>query len=494
MKTRVLITFLMAAFFLGCQPKTSQNDTEVPELVPLDFTLYTDKTEFFVEFKPLVAGTQSKFAAHFTKLGSAFKPLTEGTITVSLIVDGKGIRNTVHAASSPGIFRLALTPKQTGKGQLIFDIVTKDYTDRIVIKDITVYADDKTALANQKEDTAAGEISYLKEQAWKIEFANAAVVRKTFHETIKTSGQLLGAPGDEVTLIANTSGVVKFSGQAYAAGVPVKQGQSLFTVSGAGVTENNIDVEIRNARAELTKAKEDYNRANLLIKDQLMTRGEFTEAKLRYENAQTTLNSLTRNYSSSGKSITSPMSGFIKNILVAEGAFVETGQPLAIVSKNQNLILRAEVAQQHYSLLDQIKEANFTTSTTGQEIFNTQKLVSVGRSTVNSPYIPVTFEVNNPGKLVSGSLVEVFLKSSPIANAISIPVSSLIEEQGNLYVYVQTAGESFEKREVKTGSSNGVEILITSGLAEGERVVTRGANQIKISSMSGAAPAHGHEH
>ena len=494
MKSRVLIAFLMAASLFGCQSKTSQNEAPPQELAPLDFTLYTDKTELFVEFKPLVAGTQSKFAAHFTKLGSAFKPLTEGTITVSLIVNGKGIRNTVNAASSPGIFRLALTPNQTGKGQLIFDITTKDFTDRIIINDITVYADDKTALANQKEDTGAGEISYLKEQAWKIDFANSPVERKTFYETIKTSGQLLGAPGDEVTLIANTPGVVKFSGQAYAAGVPVRSGQSLFTVSGAGVTENNIDVEIRNARAELAKAKEDFNRANLLIKDQLMTRGEFTEAKLRYDNARTALTSLTRNYSSNGKSITSPMSGFIKTVLVTEGAFVEAGQPLAIVSKNQNLILRAEVAQQYYPLLNQIKEANFTTSTTGEEIFTTQRLVSVGHSTVNSPYIPVTFTVNNSGKLVSGALVEVFLKSSPIANAISIPVSSLVEEQGNLYVYVQTAGESFEKREVKTGSSNGVEILITSGLAEGERVVTRGANQIKISSMSGAVPAHGHEH
>ena len=484
----------MAAFLWGCQSKTTQNDAEAQELAPLDFTLYSDKTELFVEFKPLVAGKQSKFAAHFTKLGAAFKPLTEGTITVSLVVDGKGLRNTVNAASSPGIFRLALTPKLVGKGQLIFDIVTKDYTDRIIIDDVTVYPDDKTALANQKEDTGGGEISYLKEQAWKIEFANVPVERKTFYETIKTSGQLLGAPGDEVTLIANTSGVVKFSGRAYAAGVPVRRGQSLFTVSGAGVTENNIDVEIRNARAELTKAREDYNRASALMKDQLMTRGQFTEAKLRYENAQTTLNSLTRNYSSSGKSITSPMSGFIKSILVAEGAFVETGQALAIVSKNQNLILRAEVAQQYYPLLNQIKEANFTTSTTGQEIFNTQKLVSVGRSAINSPYVPVTFLVSNPGNLVSGALVEVFLKSSPIANAISIPVSSLIEEQGNLYVYVQTGGESFEKREVKTGSSNGVEILVASGLTEGERVVTKGANQIKISSMSGAVPAHGHEH
>ncbi len=38
-------------------------------LEPLAYTLYTDNTEMFVEFKPLVVGATSKFAAHFTVLG-----------------------------------------------------------------------------------------------------------------------------------------------------------------------------------------------------------------------------------------------------------------------------------------------------------------------------------------------------------------------------------------------------------------------------------------
>jgi multidrug efflux pump subunit AcrA (membrane-fusion protein) len=123
------------------------------------------------------------------------------------------------------------------------------------------------------------------------------------------------------------------------------------------------------------------------------------------------------------------------------------------------------------------------------------KIVSFGKSTnANSPFLPITFEIDNIGNLVSGSVAEVFLKSSAIPNALIIPVSALMEEQGNFYVYVQLGGESFQKREIKIGASDGEYVQVLSGIAEGERVVTKGAYQIKLSSASGELPAHGHEH
>ena len=91
-------------------------------------------------------------------------------------------------------------------------------------------------------------------------------------------------------------------------------------------------------------------------------------------------------------------------------------------------------------------------------------------------------------------MAEVFLKSSAIPNALIIPVSALMEEQGNFYVYVQLGGESFQKREIKIGASDGENVQVLSGIEEGERVVTKGAYQIKLSSASGELPAHGHEH
>ena len=53
----------------------------------------------------------------------------------------------------------------------------------------------------------------------------------------------------------------------------------------------------------------------------------------------------------------------------------------------------------------------------------------------------------------------------------------------------------FVKREVTIGRDNGERIEITSGIKSGETVVTHGAMQVKLASMSGSVPeGHSHSH
>ena len=169
-----------------------------------------------------------------------------------------------------------------------------------------------------------------------------------------------------------------------------------------------------------------------------------------------------------------------------------------MISRNKKLILQAIVSQKYFSKLSTVSSANFKPAGYGQ-VYNIDtlngKMVSYGKSSPeNSAFLPITFEFDNNGSLVTGSSAEVYLKSTPIPNALVIPVSSLLEEQGNYYVYVQTGGESFQKREITVGASDGENVQVLSGIEEAERVVTKGAYQIKLSSASGELPAHGHEH
>lgn len=500
MKTTSILMTVFAMLLVGCTDKTADEHGHEHEvgLEPLAYTMYSEKTELFVEFKPLVVGSKSNFAAHFTILGEQFLPLTKGKVTVSLIVGDKGIRHSADSASSPGIFRLGLVPKTAGKGKLIFDIKTASYTDQIVIDNITVYTDEHSAMENQIETTVSDEIVYLKEQAWKVEFANAPVIKTAFSDIIKTSGQLLSAPGDEMVIIASASGIINFTGNKTIIGSEVSQNTSLFTISGGNLAENNLDANYKDAKANYNKTKADYERAKELVSDKIISEAAYLQAKNAFDNAQTVFNAIAKNYSASGQTVGSPMAGFVKNILVNEGQFVETGTPLAVVSKNKKLILQASVSQKYFSKLPTISSANFK-PIGSEEVFDTKmlngKIVSYGKSTsANSAFLPITFEIDNIGNLISGSATEVFLKSSPIPNALVVPVSALMEEQGNFYVYVQLGGESFQKREIKIGVSDGENVQVLSGIKEGERVVTKGAYQIKLSSASGELPAHGHEH
>jgi membrane fusion protein, heavy metal efflux system len=495
---KYLFTICMLAIGMAaCRQKPAKEEPAAVSLESLSYTLYSSKSELFVEFKPLIVGQTSKFAAHLTLLGENFLPYTEGTVTVSFLQDAKGIKNSANAPSSPGIFRLALQPTQAGMGKLVFDIQTKEFTDQFIIDSIPAYADEKAAIAAQPNEAAGSDISYLKEQAWKVAFANAPVMKEMMYDVIKATGEIQSVPGDEVTVASRSNGIVKFVGNYNITGSAIRAGQTMFTVTGGEIAFENVEAAKQAARAELTTAKTEYERANELIKDKLITQGEFQQAKLRYEQAQITLNNLGRNYSG-GKSLSAPINGFIKNILVSEGQYVSAGQPLATLTKNQRLVLKADVSLKEAERISSIQEANFTIIQNKQTFYTKElngKLLSVGKTTAgNSPFIPVHFQIDSKPGMLPGSFAEVFLKTTPINDALVIPVSALIEEQGVFYVYVQTEGESFQKRELKLGANDGQKVQVLSGVREGERVVTRGGYQIKLSQASGALPAHGHEH
>ena len=492
----ILVIAIISTFALGCKDKAKEHGhSHDPE--PLVYTQYSDKSEVFVEFKPLVVGNTSKFAAHFTILGEKFLPLSEGSVTISLVIGKKGIRQTTDTPSVPGIYRLSLRPALAGTGKLIFDIKTKDFTDQIILNGITVYPDEPAAIAANPAGESGNDITYLKEQAWKIEFANTPVKKQSFSEVVKATGQILSAQGDEMIVAAKSSGIVHFMGKN-TVGATVSNGEGLFMITGGDVTEENVDVKFKEAKATYDKTKADFDRAKELVKDNLITQKDYIERQNNFEIAQTQYNAIAKNYSSGGQKVTASLNGFLKNIYVSEGQYVNAGEPLASISQNQRLVLKAEVSQKYFSKLKSFSSANFKTPY-DNKVYSTEelkgKLLSYGKSTSeNIPSIPISFEIDNKGEIIPGSFVELYLKSDPIADALVIPNSALIEEQGVFYVYIQVGGESFQKREVKLGTSDGIYVQVLSGVKENERVVNKGAYQIKLATMSGTMPAHGHEH
>ena len=122
------------------------------------------------------------------------------------------------------------------------------------------------------------------------------------------------------------------------------------------------------------------------------------------------------------------------------------------------------------------------------------KLLSYGKTSSSSSfYIPVTFEFDNIGDIIPGSFAEVYLLASQRDNVISVPVTSLTEEQGLNFVYIQVEPEAFIKQEVTVGQNNGERVEIIKGLRGGENVVTKGVTQVKLAAASGAIP-EGHSH
>lgn len=86
-----------------------------------------------------------------------------------------------------------------------------------------------------------------------------------------------------------------------------------------------------------------------------------------------------------------------------------------------------------------------------------------------------------------------FLLATPENDVLSIPTSALTEEQGVYFVYIQVGEEEFLKREIVVGASNGEKVRVLSGLKPGDKIVVKGAYQVKLAANSSVVP-EGHSH
>lgn len=474
-------------------PDGSHVGEEIPRL---DFTIWTDKTELFVEFPVLIVGQPSKFAAHFTVMDK-HQPVREGSATVSLIKGDKGLRATVEAPSSPGIFSPAIQPKEAGNYQLVFELATPEYSDEITIDDITVYANLEEATKALETAEDDGSIPFLKEQAWKIDFQTAPVVKGNIYDIINTSGVWVPSQGSVKSLAAKSNGVVQFKVNNLTQGTVVKQGQLLMSLSSQGLASNNLNTEIANAKANFDQATSEYNRKKELYESKIIPKAEFEKVESNFAITKSNYQSLVSGVSGGSKQIVAPFNGFIKSISVSNGDYVEQGVSLITVGTEQSKVLKSQIAPNYGLTMENVQDIWYQTKDDQWKNVKDAEgsILSISKDVEQkNPLISVFAQVNADIDMPVGSLTPVQIAMGNAIQNTMIPVNALLEDYGNYSVIVQLSGESFERRPVKIGKRNGENVEILNGLQVGEVVVTTGAYQVKMASMSGSTPAHGHEH
>ena len=345
-----------------------------------------------------------------------------------------------------------------------------------------------------EEAHASGEIVLPPDKALAAGVKTDTVRSGIFHQVIRTSGQVLPAQGGESCVVAPVSGLVTFNNKV-TEGMAVTEGNTLLLLSAKNLAEGD---PVMKARVAYETARKEYERMKALLPEKIVSEKDYQQALQAYETARISYEALAANHTERGQNIPSPLTGYVKIILVKEGDYVAVGQPLVSVTQNKRLYLRAEVSEKYYAQLPAVTSANFQTPYNNQTYKLSElngKMRSYGKSSGNgSFYIPVTFEFDNKGNITPGTYVDVFLLSSPIENALCVPRTALTEEEGTYFVYIQLDEEGYRKQEVTVGNDNGEKVQILSGIQAGDRVVVEGAYQVRLASASNAIPAHSHEH
>lgn len=488
---------------------------DADELPGQSITVWTAHHELFMEYRPFVVGQDTTFAAHVTLLPS-YKPLATGEVTVAVRLAGGGeLTGTADIAKPAGIFRPAVVPDRPGACTLAITIEHDAVRDVIEGGPCQVFADAAAAAKALGGDEAApGRITYLKEQAWKTEFAIHEVAIRPLQPGIRAAGELKPAAGREARLTAPTAGRIAVADPPPVLGAAIAKGQVLGSVAPRlAVTGDrpSLDADVQTARAQLDAARQATARAERLHADQAIPERQLEEARTAERIASARLAAATGRLSqyAAGASggggggtayqIRSPIAGTLVQLAVASGQQVAEGDLVMTVVDLTTVWLEVQVFEPDIPKVEASREAWFTLDghaapfhvdeTNGARVTLGRMIDPATRT------VPLIFEVANPdGALRVGQFARVTVASGPPIQALAIPESAIVEDAGTPVAYVELEGESFERRPLTLGARAGGWVEVVDGVAAGEHVVSVGAYELKLASSGGAVPAHGHVH
>lgn len=481
----------------------------------LSFTRWTERTELFVEFPQLVVGQPSPFAAHLTRM-SDFTPLDSGVVTVLLAGSGAAEeRFVVEAPSTAGIFRPVVVPVHAGRRRVTLLLGAPGLDDVHDLGEIEVFADVRAAeaAATDGEETS-GRIGFLKEQQWPIEFATVPVGGREVRPSLRLHGTLRPRADGEAWVTAPIAGRLAGAGDDQPRiGIDVARGDALAQIVPRLGPESDVatlDLAARRAALELEQATRERQRLEGLLAEGAVAERRVLEARNAQQQAQARRDAAARRLGqqravqrvgvgavTDGIVVPAPIGGTVAAVTTTPGLFVEEGDPLVHIVDLDRLWLEVRVPEAHAGDLREPGGVWFQIEGI-ERVFETgaDRVVALGGVVdASTRTLPLLFEIDNPGRLLRiGMFARAHVLTGPVRRTLAMPVEAVVHDAGVDTVYVQVAGESFERRVVRLGVRDRAHVEVLSGVAAGERVVTRGAYAVKLAASGAQVPAHGHAH
>jgi cobalt-zinc-cadmium efflux system membrane fusion protein len=274
---------------------------------------------------------------------------------------------------------------------------------------------------------------------------------------------------------------------------------------GAGAGKDLIAAE---AGYKTAKADYDYQSNISINREVQQARSEVEIARVEVSHLRNSLRALGAElaedahgkvtHDTSLVALRAPVSGTVTERQVNAGAGVEAGKPILTVSNISMVWVIANVPEAQVNALRVGTPAEVRSASLGQNAIAGQ--VTYIDTTLNEETRTgrVRVEIYNPGeRLKVGMFVEVGFQTGPDTPTIDelvIPDAAVQRIADRTVVFVPKIGEEghFEVRDVELGGSVDGLNRVISGLAPGDRVVTRGSFTLKTQLMRGELGEHGH--
>lgn len=255
-------------------------------------------------------------------------------------------------------------------------------------------------------------------------------------------------------------------------GDEVEKGQVLARLDG-----ERLKLELNESEAKLRKLQRDYERNVDLQAKGLISDGDFEKIKYEMEALEAAFNlaSLELDYTQ----IRAPIDGVIAQRFVKLGNTIGEGEALFRVTSLDPLVAYLHVPERQYRNI-----------TPGQPVaididalHGERIIAAVSRvSPIVDPQtgtFKITVEIaDEKRRMKPGMFGRISVIYDVHENALQIPRSAIVEDEGEAGVFI-VDGDRASRRAVETGYGNRGMVEITSGLQEGDQVVTVGHASLK---------------
>ena len=193
--------------------------------------------------------------------------------------------------------------------------------------------------------------------------------------------------------------------------------------------------------------------------------------------------------------VISPVSGIVTNKLAVEQQYVTQGQPLLEVADLSHVWVEADIYEQQLPSVSVGDAVQITAAAVPGQTFTGRVAFIVPVMAGATRTARVRVDIPNPNLVLKPDMyVNVRVIGAPAPPHIMVPASTVIDRGQKKFVWVESAPGMYEPREVTTGGRHGEQIVIASGLSEGETVVVEGAFLLDSEAQLRAATSGGHEH
>ena len=268
-------------------------------------------------------------------------------------------------------------------------------------------------------------------------------------------------------------------------GQEVRKGQTVALLQSGDVASARADFE--KAHIEVVRADAALTRGKLLVAHEVLPQAQLQDlqatddaAHAEQERARQRIHELgfSENGTSDTTVVTAPISGTVLTIGTAAGELqrsLETANGIATVANLDTVWVTGDLFEQDLSLVHSHDAVNVLFAAYPGEVVH-GTVTNVGDSFDAATHaVKVRVVLANPGHRYKPDMFATLQIARPTAMRILLPQAAVLHEGDATEVYLPSGDGKYVTRRVTTGTAVGDRIEITSGLREGEQVVTEGA-------------------